>query len=64
MAKSWSGFAPQNQTAKKQWKLLEITQALAPDLMLIPADPDEQGVDSQEDEDLPARVEASAPKGK
>ena len=54
MAKSWSGFAPQNQNAKKQWKLLEITQALAPDLLLLPADPNWQ---ADQEGELPPNAE-------
>jgi len=61
MAKSWSGFAPQNQTAKTQWKLLEITRALGPDLMLVPAESEEE---ASRDEELPAETESAEAKPK
>jgi hypothetical protein len=33
MARSWSGFAAQNQSVKEQWGLLEATQVEISDLI-------------------------------
>ena len=51
MAKSWSGFIPQNLSIKKEWKLLELSQALGRDLLLVQAEP-EKGVIGSDPEDF------------
>jgi hypothetical protein len=35
MAKSWSGFLPQNQAVKEQWGLLEATQSEIGDILSV-----------------------------
>ena len=50
MAKSWSGFVPQNLSIKKEWKLLELSQALGPDLLIVSAEPEEEQSISEEPE--------------
>jgi hypothetical protein len=58
MAKSWSGFTPQNLSIKKEWKFLELSQALAPDMMVIPAEPAEEEINLDESEDLSSALRA------
>jgi hypothetical protein len=52
MARSWSGFAAQNQSVKEQWGMLEATRAeisevinLAP----LPLEPDENLEQAEEE---------------
>ena len=52
MAKSWSGFIPQNLSIKKEWKLLELSQALGPDLFLVSAEPEKEQIASEDPEEL------------
>ena len=54
MAKSWSGFVPQNLSAMKEWKLLELCHKLPPDLIILPAEPDP--TDTPDLEELPAEA--------
>ena len=48
MAKSWSGFTPQNQTVKEQWHVLEASRNEISEMLRMvleertPADPAEE----------------------
>ena len=59
MARSWSGFAAQNEVVQEQWRLLEIdgrtlrammaaVEVLGPDAALVPPDEDWEEDEEQE----------------
>ena len=53
MAKSWSGFAAQNQSVKEQWGLMEATQVEISDIInLAPPLLETDETLDQADEDL------------
>jgi hypothetical protein len=63
MAKSWSGFAAQNEVIKEQWRMLEMdgdtlraimaaVEVLGPNAALAPADEDLDDLDPDSDQNL------------
>jgi len=53
MARSWSGFVPQNQQALEQWGVLEATsQQIIEVLLSMPQQADAEGKESQDMNDL------------
>jgi hypothetical protein len=63
MAKSWSGFAAQNEVIKEQWRMLEMdgntlraimaaVEVLGPNTELAPADEDFEDLDPDSDLNL------------
>jgi hypothetical protein len=48
MAKSWSGFLPQNQAVKEQWGLLEATQSEIGEILSVAPPPSEENDEARE----------------
>jgi len=53
MAKSWSGFVPQNQHVLEQWGVMEATsQEIVEVLLSLPKDKQHDGTDASDSVDM------------